>query len=150
MQTLAFWYLLCVYAMFSIFSAACFCFPCHSRLTSSHEEVTSYIVRTIYTVLSLNHTNQLYLANQVANSYVTLQIYFQEITFTYLGVTNFSTLKPTVGAMSIFRDSDGFSWLMIVVLPLLSKPTHSTLTSFFFALSQPKRRFIKPIMETVR
>lgn len=40
---------------------------------------------------------------------------------------------------------EGFSWLMMVVLPLLSRPKHKTLTSFFLRPSQPDSLSSSPI-----
>lgn len=40
---------------------------------------------------------------------------------------------------------DGFSWLMMVVLPLLSSPRHKTLTSFFLRPSQDESLSSSPI-----
>lgn len=40
---------------------------------------------------------------------------------------------------------DGFSWLMMVVFPLLSRPKHSTFTSFFFRPSHPASLSKSPI-----
>lgn len=40
---------------------------------------------------------------------------------------------------------DGLSWLMMVVLPLLSRPRHKTLTSFFLRPSQDESLSSSPI-----